>query len=298
LAQAHHDAAKECLAKIIVVSLAQRKASRLGIRFGLQLRFLSGDAHGFSPAFKRAASSSGSSSSSVQYTMVFGAPDSAEPSPVLKVGKVVPYADIDGERGEWDNHFFVCDFVGANSAVIGFRMELNGAGFKVERKENFVSGMLCTDIEFGYDSKAYVTDYVGSWPTHGFGNIFTFEDPKETAKPETKEVRTLFAKGINKMEADWRGRVDSPGRSCDGLARVGGFDRRGPASQRSGPTTRRGHRRQGCERRRVLGGSASPRGRWIATGRRRSSGWLQASGCRGLWSTLRPSGRSIRGRSS
>ncbi len=105
-----------------------------------------------------------------------------------------------GLAEKWDNHFFVCDFVGANSAVIGFRMEPNGAGFKVERKENFVSGMLCTDIEFGYDSKAYVTDYVGSWPTHGFGNIFTFEDPKETAKPETKEVRTLFANGISKMQ--------------------------------------------------------------------------------------------------
>ncbi len=105
-----------------------------------------------------------------------------------------------GLSEKWDNHFFVCDFVGANSAVIGFRMESNGAGFKVASKENFVSGMLCTDIEFGYDSKAYVTDYVGSWPTHGFGNVFTFEDPKETAKPETKEVRTLFANGINRMQ--------------------------------------------------------------------------------------------------
>ena len=107
-----------------------------------------------------------------------------------------------GLSEKWDNHFFVCDFVGAGSAVIGFRMEPNGAGFKLERKENFVSGMLCTDIEFGYDSKAYVTDYVGSWPTHGFGNIFTFEDPAETAKPETKEVRELFAKGIGKLPTD------------------------------------------------------------------------------------------------
>lgn len=104
-----------------------------------------------------------------------------------------------GLSEKWDNHFFVCDFVGANSAVIGFRMEPNGAGFKVERKENFVSGMLCTDIEFGYDSKAYVTDYVGSWPTHGFGNIFSFEDPAETAKPETKQVRELVANGIEKL---------------------------------------------------------------------------------------------------
>lgn len=105
-----------------------------------------------------------------------------------------------GLSEKWDNHFFVCDFVGANSAVIGFRMEPNGAGFKVERKENFVSGMLCTDIEFGYDSKAYVTDYVGSWPTHGFGNIFTFEDPTELAKQDTKNVRGLFAKGFSGLE--------------------------------------------------------------------------------------------------
>jgi len=107
-----------------------------------------------------------------------------------------------GLSEKWDNHFFVCDFVGANSAVIGFRMEPDGAGFGVASSENFVSGMLCTDIEFGYDSKAYVTDYVGSWPTHGFGNIFTFEDPKETAKPETKAVRGLFAEGFGKMKAD------------------------------------------------------------------------------------------------
>lgn len=107
-----------------------------------------------------------------------------------------------GLSEKWDNHFFVCDFVGAGSAVIGFRMEPNGAGFKVERKENFVSGMLCTDVEFGYDGKAYVTDYVGSWPTHGFGNIFSFEDPAETAKPETKELRQLFANGIEKLPAD------------------------------------------------------------------------------------------------
>lgn len=105
-----------------------------------------------------------------------------------------------GLSEKWDNHFFVCDFVGANSAVIGFRMEPNGAGFKVERKENFVSGMLCTDVEFGYDSKAYVSEYVGSWATFEKGNIFSFEDPKEIAKPETQEVRTLFAKGINKMK--------------------------------------------------------------------------------------------------
>ena len=107
-----------------------------------------------------------------------------------------------GLAEKWDNHFFVCDFTGSGSAVIGFRMEPDGAGFKIERSENFVSGLLNTDIEFGYDGKAYISDYVGSWPTHGFGNIFTFHDPKELAKPETKEVRGLFAEGFAKLNTE------------------------------------------------------------------------------------------------
>jgi quinoprotein glucose dehydrogenase len=107
-----------------------------------------------------------------------------------------------GLAQKWDNHFFVCDFTGSGSAVIGFRMEPDGAGFKVERIENFVSGMLNTDIEFGYDGKAYVSDYVGSWPTHGFGSIYTFHDAKELAKPETKQVRGLFAGGFGKMKPE------------------------------------------------------------------------------------------------
>ena len=104
-----------------------------------------------------------------------------------------------GMDAKWDNHFFVCDYRGAKSSVIGFRMEPDGAGFKIERSENFVAGLLNTDIEFGYDGKAYVSDYVGSWPTHGFGNIFTFHDPKELAKPETQQVSKLFAKGFGEM---------------------------------------------------------------------------------------------------
>ena len=105
-----------------------------------------------------------------------------------------------GLSEKWDNHFFICDYVGAGSAVIGFRMEPDGAGFKVERMENFVSGMLNTDIEFGYDGKAYVSDYVGSWPTHGFGSIYTFHDEKELAKPATKQIRSLFAEGFGKLK--------------------------------------------------------------------------------------------------
>ncbi len=105
-----------------------------------------------------------------------------------------------GLAEKWDDHFFVCDYRGGNSAVIAFHMVADGAGFKVEGKENFISGLLNTDVEFGYDGKVYVSDYVGNWFTYGFGNIFTFEDATETAKPESKEIKGIFADGFDKLE--------------------------------------------------------------------------------------------------
>ena len=105
-----------------------------------------------------------------------------------------------GLAEKWDNNFFVCDYKGGASAVIAFRMVPDGAGFKVEKKENFISGFLNTDIEFGYDGKVYATDYVGNWSTYGFGNVFTFENPEETAKPESKEILGIFAEGFEKLE--------------------------------------------------------------------------------------------------
>ncbi|MFK7909782.1 MAG: PVC-type heme-binding CxxCH protein [Akkermansiaceae bacterium] len=121
------------------------------------------------------------------------------PSALLTKGPSgLAYNPGTGLNKKWDNHYFICDFTGANSSVIGFEMKPEGAGYVLENSEPFVSGLLCTDIEFGYDGKTYVTDYVGSWPTHGFGNIFTFEDEAELAKPETQGIRKLFANGFNK----------------------------------------------------------------------------------------------------
>lgn len=107
-----------------------------------------------------------------------------------------------GLAKKWDNHFFVCDFHGADSSVIAFEMTPSGAGYSVASKEDFIQGFLNTDVEFGYDGKVYVSDYTGSWTTFGEGTIYAFENPTETAKPATRQVRSLFAKGIEKLPAD------------------------------------------------------------------------------------------------
>ena len=102
-----------------------------------------------------------------------------------------------GLSKHWDNNFFVCDYRGGGSEIIGFEMSPKGAGFEVGRDETFISGFLNTDIEFGYDGKVYASDFTGGWKTYEFGTIFVFHNPVETAKPVVAEVKSLFAKGFD-----------------------------------------------------------------------------------------------------
>jgi len=102
-----------------------------------------------------------------------------------------------GLSKHWDNNFFVCDYRGGGSEVIGFEMSPKGAGFEVARDETFLSGFLNTDIEFGYDGKVYASDFTGGWKTYEFGTIFVFYNPVETAKPVVAEVKSLFAEGFD-----------------------------------------------------------------------------------------------------
>lgn len=107
-----------------------------------------------------------------------------------------------GLAKHWDNNFFVCDYRGGGSEVIGFEMSPKGAGFEVARDETFISGFLNTDIEFGYDGKVYVSDFTGGWKTYDLGTVFVFHNPVETAKPVVAEVQSLFAAGFEGRSPD------------------------------------------------------------------------------------------------
>lgn len=104
-----------------------------------------------------------------------------------------------GLAKRWDEHFFICDYCGGRSSVIGFKVEPSGASFSVSNEETFLKGFLNTDMEFGYDGRVYASDFTGSWRTYDKGTIFVFENPDELAKPVISEVRSLFANGFEKL---------------------------------------------------------------------------------------------------
>ncbi|PQJ27117.1 hypothetical protein BSZ32_00435 [Rubritalea profundi] len=107
-----------------------------------------------------------------------------------------------GLSKKWDNNFFVCDYRGGGSEVIGFEMNPMGAGYKVASNETFIKGFLNTDIEFGFDGKVYVSDFTGGWKTYDFGTIFVFYNPVEIAKPVVAEVKSLFANGFDSLSPE------------------------------------------------------------------------------------------------
>ncbi len=107
-----------------------------------------------------------------------------------------------GLAEKWNDHFFVCDYRGGGSEVIGFKVAPKGASYELANNETFIHGFLNTDIEFGYDGKVYVSDFTGGWKTYDLGTIFVFHDPKETAKPVVAEVKSLFAAGFAQRSAE------------------------------------------------------------------------------------------------
>jgi hypothetical protein len=65
---------------------------------------------------------------------------------------------------KWRGSFFLADWAGggrANSPVIAFKVAARGNGFAMTSKEDFVRGVIPTDVEFGLDGRLYVVDMAG-----------------------------------------------------------------------------------------------------------------------------------------
>ncbi len=102
----------------------------------------------------------------------------------------------------YDNQFFICDYRGARSSLIAFEMVPDGGGFQLASNETFSTGILNTDVAFGYDGKMYVSDYVGSWPTHGFGNILTIQHDSASSDPAIAEGAELMKNSFASLQTE------------------------------------------------------------------------------------------------
>jgi len=75
------------------------------------------------------------------------------------------------------NHFLVCDYRGAsaNSGIWSFEMNPKGAGMEMTDSRQFVWGVAATDVEYSWDGKIYITDFMGGWKSHEDGRLLSLD---------------------------------------------------------------------------------------------------------------------------
>lgn len=107
-----------------------------------------------------------------------------------------------GFPSRYDNHFFLCDFLGGDeySSVISFAVEPEGAGYKVIDSHPFVKAVLATDVDFGYDGRMYISDWSNGWYSDHTGQIFRVWDPELVDSPMVRESQAIFREGFADMD--------------------------------------------------------------------------------------------------
>ena len=95
-----------------------------------------------------------------------------------------------------ENQFLICDYRGSApaSGIWSFGIEPDGAGFAVSDSSKFSWGVAATDVEWGYDGKVYVADFVTGWQSHNAGRVFTLAQ-----KNSQNDVAEIMATGFTEL---------------------------------------------------------------------------------------------------
>ena len=105
-----------------------------------------------------------------------------------------------GWRDEYRGTFFLCDFRGQadSSGIRSFRLQPEGAFFRLADAHQPIWKVLATDVTFGPDGAMYVSDWVHGWLGENKGRIYRIVDTEAAADPRVAEVARLLAEGMSK----------------------------------------------------------------------------------------------------
>jgi quinoprotein glucose dehydrogenase len=115
----------------------------------------------------------------------------------------VAYFPGTGLSEKYKEHFFLVDFRGGatDSGVHMFKLKPKGASFELVDRDHFIWGILATDIKFGPEGGAYVSDWVEGWGMTGKGRIYRVHDPALDQDTSMLETKKLLTEGMLKRSA-------------------------------------------------------------------------------------------------
>ena len=99
--------------------------------------------------------------------------------------------------------FLVCDFRGSPGAsgVRSFRLEPQGAFYRLADHAEPIWGLLATDVAFGPDGAIWVSDWVEGWDGVGKGRVYRFLGP-DNDPAQNAEVNGLLKQDWSVVPAD------------------------------------------------------------------------------------------------
>lgn len=103
-----------------------------------------------------------------------------------------------------DGRFLICDYRGgaSNSGIWSFAMARDGAGMKMEDARHFNWGVAATDVEYSWDGRVIVADFIGGWKSHDDGRIYAVDPGQNMWRAEeAASAAKLVAEGFDHRES-------------------------------------------------------------------------------------------------
>lgn len=94
-------------------------------------------------------------------------------------------------------HFFLTQFPAGK--INAFKLEPDGAGFKMTGDHLMAGGTPFVGCNFGPDGALYVADWQGGYPLKEKGAVWKIDDPKEKGSAVRKEVASMLKEGTAKV---------------------------------------------------------------------------------------------------
>ncbi len=100
-------------------------------------------------------------------------------------------------------HFFITHFKGsiARSGIQTYTLGKLGASYKPTSSQQFMGGVLPTDVTFAPDGKLYLLDWVDGWPKSRKGRVYSVSPvkPDPAQMKISAEVAQLLASGLKQV---------------------------------------------------------------------------------------------------
>ncbi len=111
-----------------------------------------------------------------------------------------------GLSKEYAGHFFITHFKGsiARSGIQTYTLKQDGATFKPTSSQQFMGGVLPTDVTFGPDGVLYLADWVDGWPKSQKGRIYgiTPVNADPATVKESADLAKILAAGFTQRSSD------------------------------------------------------------------------------------------------